>query len=144
MYISKRKFHNIELNNQHPLDRTYGIPVIYPQECDFTDLTEDYSFIGFNRVLRSIPKRSVLHFYLDDYQFERFWNFPVRYLNYIKKFDYVITPDFSVYVNIPRSIQVYNQYRNNSLACFLQDNGVNIIPCVQWGDLRSVKSHSCG
>lgn len=137
MYIQNRKFHNLQILKSALFEPFYGFPVINPLSYDTDRIDDSFSLIGFNQVKRNIPEHSILHFYLDDYQFERMWNFPSRYLNYCKSFDYVITPDFSVYVNIPRSLQIFNHYRNNALAWYLQYNGVNIIPCVQWGDCLS-------
>lgn len=78
-----------------------------------------------------------LHFYIDDYRFERIWNNPNKYLPIIKKFKGVITPDFSVCYNMPIAMQIWNTYRNRALAFWLQKNNVDVIINVRWGDERS-------
>ena len=41
------------------------------------------------------------HFFIDDYQFERLWNSPSRYLGVLRGYDCVLTPDFSLYMDMP-------------------------------------------
>jgi len=73
-----------------------------------------------------------VHFYIDDYRFERIWKEPNRYLPMLQRFEGVITPDFSLYSDMPRAMQIWNTYRNRALAYWLQNNGVKIIPSVNW------------
>jgi len=70
---------------------------------------------------------------MDDYEFERIWNDCERYIPILKNFKYVISPDFSVWDDMTRAMQIYNTYRNRALAWYLMVNGVNIIPCVEMG-----------
>ncbi len=53
------------------------------------------------------------------------------------KFEGVITPDYSLYREMPLVMQMWNTYRNRALAFWLQNNGVNIVPNVRWGDERT-------
>ena len=76
-------------------------------------------------------------FYEQDRRFERLWKDPKRYLPIIKKFKGVISPDFSLYRNMPICMQLWNAYRGRALANWLQKNGVEVIPNVRFGDERS-------
>ena len=76
-------------------------------------------------------------FYEHDFKFERLWNDPKRYLAKLKKFRGVISPDFSLYRNMPLVMQQWNTYRGRALACWLQNNGIEIIPNVRFGDERT-------
>lgn len=69
-----------------------------------------------------------MHFFLDDYQFERFWRQPQRYLDALAKCPLVLGPDFSLYTDFPAPIQHWNHYRNQLLTAWLQHNGVCAIP----------------
>ena len=93
--------------------------------------------IPFNTAKRSEKFDHWLHFYIYDYFFERVWNNPSRYLPLFKKFAGVITPDFSLYRNLPLAMQVWNTYRNRALGYWLQNNGISIITNVRWGDERT-------
>lgn len=90
--------------------------------------------IGFNYAKRSKKFSSGVHFYLDDYQFERVWNQPETYLDLLRRFDFVFTPDFSLYTDMPRPLQIYNTYRNRLLGAWWQTEGINVIPTISWSD----------
>ena len=76
-------------------------------------------------------------FYEHDKEFERLWNNPKQYLDKLKKFKGVISPDFSLYRNMPLVTQMWNTYRGRAVACWLQNNGVEIIPNLRFGDERT-------
>lgn len=76
-------------------------------------------------------------FYIHDYRFERIWNNPKQYLNLLKRFDGVITPDFSLYRELPLAMQIWNTYRNRALGYWMQSSGIKIVPNVRWGDERT-------
>ena len=76
-------------------------------------------------------------FYEHDKEFERLWNNPKQYLDKLKKFKGVISPDFSLYRNMPLVMQMWNTYRGRAVACWLQNNGVEVIPNVRFGDERT-------
>ena len=93
--------------------------------------------IPFNFAKRSIKYDHWIHFYIYDYVFECVWNAPIRYLSLFKKFAGVITPDFSLYRNMPLAMQIWNTYRNRALAHWLQSNGVKTITNVRFGVERT-------
>ncbi|MGL4483980.1 MAG: DUF4417 domain-containing protein, partial [Anaerovoracaceae bacterium] len=78
-----------------------------------------------------------VHFYEPDSKFERLWKRPRTYINKLKRFDGVITPDFSLYREMPLCMQVWNTYRNRALGYWLSKNEIPIIPNVRWGDERT-------
>lgn len=107
----------------------YGIPQIKPEifegKCEF---------IGFNYARRtcSAPEEKVVHFFLDDYQFQSLWRNVDRYVDKLRQFRYVLTPDFSTYTDFPKAIQIYNHYRKHWIGAYLQETGCKIIPTVSW------------
>ena len=76
-------------------------------------------------------------FYEHDRNFERLWNKPRQYLDKLKKFKGIISPDFSLYRNMPLIMQMWNTYRSRAIAVWLQNNGVEVIPNVRFGDERT-------
>jgi len=93
--------------------------------------------IPFDKASKSINFNHWIHFYIHDRNFERLWNNPKQYLAMLKRFDGVITPDFSLYRELPLAIQIWNTYRNRALAFWLQNNDINIVPNIRWGDERT-------
>ena len=93
--------------------------------------------IPFSKCIGSNDYDSWVHFYEDDASFERIWNTPNKYLPILQKFNGVITPDFSLYRDMPLAMQIWNTYRGKAIGNWLAQNGVNVIPNVRWGDKRS-------
>ena len=76
-------------------------------------------------------------FYEHDVNFERLWHNPKQYLAKLKKFKGIISPDFSLYRNMPLCMQMWNTYRGRAIAVWLQNNGAEIIPNVRFNDERT-------
>lgn len=76
-------------------------------------------------------------FYEHDIGFERLWHNPKQYLCKLKKFNGIISPDFSLYRNMPLVMQMWNTYRGRALASYLQNNGIEVIPNVRFNDERT-------
>ncbi|MCK9282572.1 MAG: DUF4417 domain-containing protein [Melioribacteraceae bacterium] len=86
------------------------------------------------------PEDYIACFYIDDFQFERFWNNPRRYLKFLSSYYAVIGSDFSIYTNTSLPVKLYNLYRNVVLTRLWQDEGINVIPNLSWpiGQLSSI------
>lgn len=80
---------------------------------------------------------SWVHFYEPDYKFTQLWNNPQQYVSRLKKFEGIISPDFSICPDSPWPVQFYNKYRNHALAYWLSLQGVPVIPNVRWGNESS-------
>lgn len=83
------------------------------------------------------PELHGIHFFIDDYQFVRVWKQPDVYIEMLKKFQAVCTPDFSTYTDFPKIIQLYNHYRKHWLGAYWQLNGIRVIPTISWADRDS-------
>lgn len=111
-----------------PGDGKYDIPIITPVD----ELPEIKEWIGFNYVLSDDdPSGKAVHFFVDDYQFERIWNNPEKYVDKLREYVCVATPDFSPYADMPHVCQLYNHYRKHWVGAFLQTNGVTVIPTIR-------------
>ena len=113
------------------LERTegfYQMPIIEKETHKPTGL------MGFNYALTSQDHSKGIHFYVDDYQFERIWNDPHKYINVLREFDCVLTPDFSLYMDMPMSMKVWNVFRSRLIGQMMQDEGLTVIPTVQWAE----------
>lgn len=89
-------------------------------------------WIGFNQVLSdNNPQGKGVHFFVDDYQFERVWNNPDKYIDKLREYEAVLSPDFSPYGDMPLITQLFNHYRKHWCAAYWQENGINVIPTVR-------------
>lgn len=109
----------------------YDIPQILP--CDYVP----DNLIGFNYVLSTKDKNAGVHFFIDDYQFERIWNEPKTYIEKLKEFQCVLTPDFSLYMDMPTAMKIWNVYRSRQIGSMCQEAGLKVIPTLQWADEKS-------
>ena len=111
-------------------DATYDgdieIPILRP-----TDKLPN-RLISFSKAIRTDDYDQWVHFYEDDGGFERVWNRPNCYLPQLKKFNGIITPDFSLYRDMPLVMQQWNTYRGKALGHWME-----VIPNVRTADKRS-------
>lgn len=117
----------------------YGFPEILP----YTEKVDCAKWIDFDSCIRDKMNSKGVHFYIDDYKFERVWNNPKKYITVLSRFDYVIQTDFSLYYDFPVALQIYNKYRNHWISSFFELNGIEMIPnispstpnCFDWSFL---------
>ena len=106
----------------------YDIPDLEP----VYELPEIKEWIGFNYVLTDKnPEGKAVHFFIDDYQFERIWNNPEKYVDKLRQYVCVATPDFSPYGDMPLIAQMWNHYRKHWVGKWLQERGVTVIPTIR-------------
>lgn len=131
MYKTQRNYENVQRALYDGMGE-YQIPQTAPIQYDGCD------WIGFNYAnsAKDREKKGV-HFFLDDYQFIRLWTDPDRYIGVLQQFAYVMSPDFSMYTDFPKALQIYNHYRKHWLAAYWQEHGINVIPTICWSDQES-------
>lgn len=109
----------------------YDMPIIEAVNHTPKDL------MSFNYMLTRDDFDKGIHFYIDDYQFGRIWNAPDKYMDRLRMFDCVLTPDFSLYLDMPIAMQIWNVYRSRLIGQKMQDAGITVIPTLSWSDERS-------
>lgn len=121
--------YNLQFNDLERTAGKYQMPVIHKQLIEPPKKPP----IGFNYVLSAKEKDRAVHFFLDDYQFERIWGQPEFYTEKLMEFDCVFTPDFSLYLDMPIAMQIWNTYRSRLIGQIMQDYGIKVIPTISWG-----------
>lgn len=111
----------------------WQMPII---ECD--DFIPD-DLIGFNYAKSSENKKCGIHFYVDDYQFERIWNYPEKYIDVLKQYECILTPDFSLYLDMPMPMKIWNIYRSRLIGQYFQSRGIKVIPTISWAEEETFK-----
>lgn len=111
----------------------WQMPIIYDDAEMPTDL------IGFNYAKSAENKACGVHFYIDDYQFERVWNDPQKYVEILKDFECVLSPDFSLYMDMPMPMKIWNIYRSRQIGAYWQAQGLNVIPTISWAEKETYK-----
>lgn len=90
--------------------------------------------IGFNFALSSDNKKCGIHFYVDDYQFERIWNNPDKYIDVLSEYECILSPDFSLYMDMPMAMKIWNIYRSRMIGQYYQSKGIKVIPTMSWAE----------
>lgn len=127
--------HNVFENQermQFPTESFYGMPIMEPTQTVGDQMLR---FMDWKEV--SDPENYIAHFYYDDYKFISAWREPDKYIERLKKFKAVVSPDFSLYTDFPRALQILSCYRRQWCGAFWQSQGIDVIPDVVWGDEKS-------
>lgn len=104
----------------------YQIPTLAP--CDYVP----ERLIGFNEAKSAQAFDAGVHFFIDDYQFERIWRSPKKYIEILSRFECIFTPDFSLYMDMPLAMKIWNVYRSRLIGQVAQDYGLRVIPTLVW------------
>lgn len=144
MYYTSRTSHNWKsqpgnvdalniMKGIYEADNIFDIPTIERQDFVPVDL------VSYKDTLRPKNKDwdNTVHFFLDDYQFEPVWSKADQTLSRIQKIGRALTPDFSLYIDYPKALQIFNTYRNRWLGCYWQEKGIDVIPTISWSDEES-------
>ena len=112
----------------------YGIPEIKPEKWEPCD------FIAFDKAKMCTNRNDVgVHFFLDDYLFDRIWNQFDRYMKMLSYFKAVLSPDWSLYTDWPTAVNIWSHYRKHYVGAYLQDMGVKVYPTIEWSDRKSIR-----
>ena len=79
---------------------------------------------------KQILTLTALSIFLYDYKFEDIWNNPDKYIEKLSQYKAVLTPDFSMYIEMNENMQRYNTFRNRWVGAYLADKGIRVIPTV--------------
>ncbi len=93
--------------------------------------------LPFNMAKGCSDAGTAIHFFVDDYQFERVWRSPMRYAELLRPFQCVLSPDFSLYTDMPLAMKIWNVYRSRLIGSFWQKQGLNVVPTLQWAEPRT-------
>lgn len=126
--------------NFENLDK-FQFPGVGPYEIPAIDQVTEYptgEFIPMNYAkTERRPEDKNVHFFVDDYQFIRYWNNPSAYIQKLSQFRSVCAPDFSTYTDMPVAMQIYNHYRKHWLAAYWQLHGITVYPTISWSTPES-------
>lgn len=101
----QRNGHNLGLG-AFVCEGPFDTPKLTPVQLD-----ERLDWISFNRAATQKRRNEYgVHFFVDDYLFERTWHDPRRYALLLSEFRAVMTPDFSLFTDYPRAVQIEDSF----------------------------------
>lgn len=110
-----------------------GIPML----MDLNNTSIPKGLLPFSKVRTCKDKHRYVHFYMFDKEFSRVLTATTRYLDDLKQYDGVITPDCSMLIHQSPCLQQTNTYMNRAIGFYLQKNGIPVIPNIRWSDESS-------
>lgn len=117
-------------------------PIVLPYLGDVPEIMQ-----SVHRLIRkpdSYLKQCGGLFFTPDSNFERFWTYPYKYLDFLRKLQCVVSPDFSLYTNMLLMQKLWNSFRNKLMSAFYQHHGIPLIPAPSWGDLKYIELYMEG
>ena len=123
------------LRNEFSCEGRWNFAIVKKQQIDLNGL--DLIAFSDTKPHDNHNTHKGVHFFVDDYRFERVWQNWKRYGEQLKRFHSVMTPDFSMFTDYPTALQLWNHYRKQFIGAYLQTLGCKVYPTICWSDEKS-------
>ena len=124
------------LRNNFQTTGKWNIPLVKAQDIDCDNL----SLISFSDIKANDTehnKRKGVHFFIDDYRFETLFDKPERSFDRLAQYSFLLTPDYSLYADMPLWRQLENVAKNRWVGAYWQSKGLTVVPTISWSTPRS-------
>ena len=101
------------------------------------DIIIPTGMVPFSIRERSHEKNDFVCFYEHDINFREILTNTEDYVDDLKRFPGIITPDCSLYIDAPLCVQIADIYLNRAVGYYLSKQGIYVIPNIRWGDERT-------
>lgn len=123
-----------ELVEGAEFEEPFDIPIIKPLP---DDIPLPRSLIPFDKRHQTNNFNQWVHCYLFDFRFKQLITNTEKHMEIIRKFDGFITPDPSLYRDMPLSPQIANTYLNRAVGHYMQRMGIPTIVNIRWSTEKS-------
>lgn len=106
----------------------YGIPLIKKQNIDL-DKIELWNYTK-TKPNDKDNKHKTIHFFTYDWLFENVYEKPEATLEKLDQYYALLTPEYSLYWDMPRALQIYSTFKNRWCGAYWQKNGKIVIPTI--------------
>lgn len=106
----------------------YGLPLIKKQDIDL-DKIELWNYTK-TKVNDEENKHKTIHFFTYDWLFENVYDKPEMALEKLDQYYALLTPEYSLYWDMPRALQIYSTFKNRWCGAYWQKNGKIVIPTI--------------
>lgn len=131
----KLSYQNINVSAGLNLVGENELPEVLPYAGEIPEMLTPYTMkdIGYTY--------GALHFFIDDYRFTGMflWGNLTHFTKQVSRYKMVIAPDFSLYLDQSRTLNLFQLYQNRVVTAYWQQQGLNVIPSVSWGNANSFK-----
>ena len=130
----------------------FGIPPLREDmllECNIYDICakasqkteqdKNYLVLYNQFAINEKYNNAILGFFLHDKIFEAVYNQPITTLNRVANSGIIgmLTPNFSLWVDTPIAMQIWAWYKTQWCGRFFQENGIKVMPTLNWSDENS-------
>lgn len=115
----------------------YGIPFIKKQQIDI-DKIELLNYTK-TKANDNENKNKTIHFFTYDWLFDKVYEKPELALEKLDQYFALLTPEFSMYKDMPLARQIDSVFKNRWCGAYWQKQGMTIIPTVSWGSIPSME-----
>lgn len=123
------------VRNELPFVGKYDMPIIKREEIALDKIKlMSYTNAKYNDKRN---KHRTIHFFVHDYRFENTYSNPKMSVEKLRQYYCLLSPDFSVYIDMPYILQLYSVYKNRWVGAYWQKKGIRVIPTISWSDERS-------
>ncbi len=126
------------VRKEYQVSSKWGMPMLGKVKIP----DEKIDFIAYDEISKNETSienlHKAVHFFIDDGKFRAVYeNYNISQLKKLAQYKYVLTPDFSVRVDMPLPIQIYNVFRSRWCGAHWQNYNIKVIPTISWSDERS-------
>lgn len=113
----------------------FEFPLIKKQVINIDEI----EFLSFVNAKKGDTENShkTIHFFTYDWKFEKVYSNPEEELEKLKQYKYVLSPDFSLFTNMPLALQIASVFKNRWCGAYWQSKGLKVIPTVSWGSEKT-------
>ena len=84
-------------------------------------------------IIKEIPLLDEIYKLSGVYRFQKVYKQLDRVIKDLRRFEGVISPDFSLFPEMPKAQRIWNCYLSRLVAYYMQCLDLNIIPSIAWG-----------
>ncbi|NCB26310.1 MAG: DUF4417 domain-containing protein [Bacteroidia bacterium] len=124
------------LRNEYSCDGKWEVPVIHRQLF----FPKNIQLIACDHICIKAKAEDVskgVHFFAEDYKLDRYYAHPKQYIQRLAQYAFVLTPDFSLYPEMPIAVQAFNVFRNRWCGAMWQEYGLLVVPTIGWDSSKS-------
>lgn len=119
------------VRNEFQKTGKYGIPLIKKQNINLNKI-EPWGFVK-TKLNDNENSHKTIHFFTYDWKFESVYEKAETTLEKLDQYFALLTPEFSMYYDMPLALQIYSTFKNRWCGAFWQKHGMRVIPTIAWG-----------
>lgn len=133
--LQKRRNKQELVRNEFTTVGKYQIPLIRKQDIDLDTI----SLISFSDIKHDDKENAykTVHFFTYDWLFDKVYEKAADCAEKLKQYYALLSPDFSMFTDMPKALQIYSVFKNRWCGAYWQSLGLRVIPTISWGDESS-------